>query len=134
MSLKVIPHLQSFLCAIFRICGVLRSHLLLQSFLFYLYIAQHWTRARLEYSRYLRMISGFRQLQLLAHDWLNRRHAAAIVIQSVVRTWSERQHLTHMHHSAVIIQVVISRSFFTQSVCSIIRNSAMLNAAYVIDV
>ena len=61
----------------------------------------------MERRRYIRMINGFRQLQLLARSWLARRKTAAILIQSVVRMWTERRHLHCMHHSAVVIQVII---------------------------
>jgi len=80
-------------------------------------------RARLKHCRYARMIRGFRQLQFVARGWLGRRHVAAVVIQSVVRTWSERRRLAHMRQSAVAIQVVILHSVLTESLYSIARNS-----------
>jgi len=70
-----------------------------------MFTAQRWLRARYQRRRYVRMMSGFRHLQLLARDWLARRYTAAVVIQSVVRMWSAKKHLTNMHHSALLIQV-----------------------------
>jgi len=68
---------------------------------------QRWLRSKLERRRYLRMASGFRRLQLLARDWLARHNTAAVLIQSVVRVWLVRRHMVRMHHSALVIQVII---------------------------
>ena len=68
---------------------------------------QRWLRARRERRRYVSMLIGVRQLQLSARDWLARRHTAATVIQSVIRSWSMRKHLSQMHCSARVIQVAV---------------------------
>lgn len=67
----------------------------------------------MERRRYIQMIGGFRRLQLLSRNWLARRKTAAVVIQSVVRIWLERRRLHCMHHSAVVIQVMILLSALT---------------------
>jgi len=51
------------------------------------------------FRQYKKMVNGFRQLQVLACNWLACRKTAAILIQSVVRMWIEKRHLHCMHHS-----------------------------------